>query len=201
MSATKRRKPAGTGAGIPGQLREIINGRDLTAYSLGKAAGVSASVVSRFLNRERGLTLETFDAIAGALGLRLVETAKGRGRPPRPTGRPSEPDPEPNLSVNVGIEAVAAEPEMMANDGLEPEPCTHTNANLPADEAPEPDGCQLADDCTDTTLTKADIPPDPMLRNVEFGPVGGPFENPVINGVIEPPTSSPARSFLGLFGR
>jgi transcriptional regulator with XRE-family HTH domain len=91
MSATKRRhKLVGAGAGIAGQLREIIVGRGLTAYSVAHSAGIAPSVVSRFLSRERGLTLETFDALAGALGLRLVETAKGR-RPAR-AGRPSPAD-------------------------------------------------------------------------------------------------------------
>ncbi len=81
----KRRVKSGRpGAGMAGQLREIIGGRGLSAYSVGGMAGVSASVVSRFLSRERGLTLESFDAIAGALGLRLIETARGKARPPKP---------------------------------------------------------------------------------------------------------------------
>src|SRR3954447_2748250 len=83
---TKRRRPAPAptpSAGFAGQLREIIAGRDLTAYSVARSAGVAPSVVSRFLSRERGLTLETFDAIAGALGLRLVESGRGWGRPAR----------------------------------------------------------------------------------------------------------------------
>jgi transcriptional regulator with XRE-family HTH domain len=65
------------------QLREVIDARGLSAYAVGRDAGVDAAVVSRFLREERGITLETADKIALALGLRLVETAarpKGRGR-------------------------------------------------------------------------------------------------------------------------
>jgi len=87
---TKRRRAAASPTGIAGQLREIIDRRGLTAYGLAQSAGVAPSVVSRFLSRERGLTLETFNAIAEALGLRLVETARGRGRPSKPT-RPGRP--------------------------------------------------------------------------------------------------------------
>jgi transcriptional regulator with XRE-family HTH domain len=72
-------------AGFGDQLRQVIAARSLTAYSVARSAGISPSVVSRFLSRERGLTLETFDSICGALGLRLIEGGKGRGRPARPS--------------------------------------------------------------------------------------------------------------------
>jgi transcriptional regulator with XRE-family HTH domain len=58
-------------------LRRIIASRGLTAYALGKAAGVDAGVVKRFLNGERGLSLATLDKIAAALDLRLVEADEG----------------------------------------------------------------------------------------------------------------------------
>src|SRR3954451_8153391 len=93
---TKRRRPAGApqaSAGFPGQLREIIVTRRLSAHAVAESAGVAPSVVSRFLARDRGLTLQTFDAIAGGLGLKLVETARGRGRLARPAApRPAAPD-------------------------------------------------------------------------------------------------------------
>ena len=84
MHSTRKRRPSANPAAISGQLREIIAGRSLTAYSVAQSAGVSPSLVSRFLSRERGLTLGTFDAIAAGLGLRLVETGRGRGRPSKP---------------------------------------------------------------------------------------------------------------------
>jgi transcriptional regulator with XRE-family HTH domain len=78
MTTTKKRRTATHSGGISGQLREIIHRRGLTAFSIARDAGLEASVVSRFLSRERGLTLASLDAIADAIGLRLVE--KGRGR-------------------------------------------------------------------------------------------------------------------------
>lgn len=68
------------------QLREVIESRELTAYALGKEAGVDATVVGRFLSGERDLRLATADRLASALGLRLVEVAKPRVgvRSPRP---------------------------------------------------------------------------------------------------------------------
>src|SRR3954447_22386874 len=91
---TKRRRTDASPTGVPAQLRQIIRERDLSAYEVARSAGVAPSVVSRFLARRRGLTLDTFDAIATALGLKLVESARGRRRPARPaTPRPAAPNP------------------------------------------------------------------------------------------------------------
>src|SRR3954464_5110827 len=93
-ATTKRRRPDAGPSGVPAQLRQIIRERDLSASEVARSAGVAPSVVSRFLARRRGLTLDTFDAIATALGLKLVESARGRSRPARPaTPRPVAPDP------------------------------------------------------------------------------------------------------------
>jgi transcriptional regulator with XRE-family HTH domain len=69
------------------QLREIIDSRGLTAYAVGQESGVDPTVIGRFLADERDIRLGTADKIAAALGLRLVEVAKpkGRGRPAKPT--------------------------------------------------------------------------------------------------------------------
>jgi transcriptional regulator with XRE-family HTH domain len=160
MSATKRRhRPVGTGSGIAGQLREIITGRGLTAYSVAHSAGIATSVVSRFLNRERGLTLETFDAIAGTLGLRLVETAKGR-RPARPPG--SVPDGNARQPPRPADEAPGLGHLADGPDEI--------NVNIQAEpDGPEP--CELADE---RLLTNADIRPEPEpvadLRKLEIRP-------------------------------
>lgn len=66
-------------------LRDVIESRGLTAYALGQDSGVDATVIGRFLSGERDLRLGTADRIAAALGLRLVEVAKPKGR-----GRPSK---------------------------------------------------------------------------------------------------------------
>ena len=44
-------------------------------YELGKLAGVSADMLSRFARRERSLTLDTAGRLAKALGLTLTEEA------------------------------------------------------------------------------------------------------------------------------
>ncbi len=74
--------------GLRYQLREIVEARGLTAYALGKRAGVDPGVVSRFLTGERDIRLETADRLAAVLGLRLVEVGtKGKaGRRVRPAG-------------------------------------------------------------------------------------------------------------------
>jgi len=89
MPPTKRPRTApAQSAGFADQLRSTIAARGLTAYSVARSAGVAPSVVSRFLSRERGLTLETFDAISGALGLRMIESGRGKGRPARSRTNP-----------------------------------------------------------------------------------------------------------------
>jgi DNA-binding phage protein len=109
MPPTRTTRASAPSSAIAAQLREIIAVRRLTAYSLARSAGVAPSVVSRFLSRERGLTLESFDAIAGALGLRLIETARGRGRPTRPAAPTDAPGPGP-LGRNPGEPGTDREP-------------------------------------------------------------------------------------------
>jgi transcriptional regulator with XRE-family HTH domain len=55
------------------RLRGVIVARGLTASEVARRAGVAQSVLSRFVNAKRGLTLATFDRVALALGLKLVE--------------------------------------------------------------------------------------------------------------------------------
>ena len=81
-----RLKPApdvttSTSGVISRQLRAMIEARGLSAAELGRAAGVDGGVISRFLNGERDVRLETVDRLAEVLGLRLIEGVKGRGRP------------------------------------------------------------------------------------------------------------------------
>jgi transcriptional regulator with XRE-family HTH domain len=76
--APRRREP-GT---VSGQLRSIIKTRNLTPYAVSRAAGVAPSVVTRFVNGERGLSADSMDAVCAALGVRLTETRRGR-----PAGR------------------------------------------------------------------------------------------------------------------
>lgn len=68
-------------------LRRTIRKRGLTAYATAKKAGVSVDAVQRFLNEERGLSLETVDKVATSLDLTLCDAnedqASSRGDPSR----------------------------------------------------------------------------------------------------------------------
>jgi transcriptional regulator with XRE-family HTH domain len=66
----KKPHPAST---ISEQLREVIRRRGLTAYKVAKDAGLSHTVVQRFLDGERGLKLDSADKLAQTLRLRLTE--------------------------------------------------------------------------------------------------------------------------------
>lgn len=68
------------------QLAALIRDSGHRPAALADDAGVAPSVLSRFLSGERGISSETFDRIAAALGgLRLVELTRRRGKPgPRP---------------------------------------------------------------------------------------------------------------------
>jgi transcriptional regulator with XRE-family HTH domain len=97
-----RRKGSTNPHSLSEQLRTIIRSRGLSAYKLGRDAKVDRSIVTRFLNREGSLSLESLDQIAAALRLRLVEVggkAKAARRaasaPKDPPEDGDAPDPEP----------------------------------------------------------------------------------------------------------
>jgi plasmid maintenance system antidote protein VapI len=56
---------------ISEQLRDLIAKSDLSAYELAEASGVDRSVLSRFINGKRSITLDTVDRLAEVLKLRL----------------------------------------------------------------------------------------------------------------------------------
>jgi transcriptional regulator with XRE-family HTH domain len=74
------------------QVRQIIKQSGLSAYRLAKLAGVAPAMLSRFMRGERTISMETLDALAPVLGLRITaDKAKARalakaapapGRPP-----------------------------------------------------------------------------------------------------------------------
>jgi transcriptional regulator with XRE-family HTH domain len=68
----KRSKPAPQADPTPSEaLRAEIARRGLTAYAVGKLAGVDVSILQRFLTGERLLSLKTFDKVCVALGMAL----------------------------------------------------------------------------------------------------------------------------------
>jgi transcriptional regulator with XRE-family HTH domain len=79
MTGTVKRPPR-----ISDQLREVIAARGLSGYAVATAAGLNPAIISRWIGGERGLSSESLDAVAEALGVRLVE---GRGGLRRIPGR------------------------------------------------------------------------------------------------------------------
>jgi transcriptional regulator with XRE-family HTH domain len=72
------------------RLKEAIMVSGLSAYALARMSGASIDPILRFARGERGLSTATFDKLAAALGLDLVEEKKARRRKPQPP--PPEPD-------------------------------------------------------------------------------------------------------------
>jgi Helix-turn-helix len=65
------KRSASRPATISDQLKKAIKASGRTAYAIGQQAGVDPGVITRFVNGERTLRLETVDRIAAALDLRL----------------------------------------------------------------------------------------------------------------------------------
>ena len=66
---------------ITDQLRKAIESADVTRYEIAKQTGVAQQTLSKFVLRERGISLTALDAVAEYLGLELVERKKAK----RPT--------------------------------------------------------------------------------------------------------------------
>jgi hypothetical protein len=60
------------------QIREAFKESGMTVYRLAKNSGVPQPVVSRFINRKRGITLDTASKLVTILGLELIQTKKRR---------------------------------------------------------------------------------------------------------------------------
>ncbi len=92
MPPTARRDVLGRHT-VSQQLRDVIDSRGLTPYAVAKLAGIDPGMVARFVSGERDLRLETVDRIAQALGLRLVEVGRAKGRTSKiaPRGEPLTP--------------------------------------------------------------------------------------------------------------
>lgn len=58
---------------LPETLRQAIVSSELSQYRIAKESGVSAGVLSRFVNGERDLKLDTADKICKVLGFSLTK--------------------------------------------------------------------------------------------------------------------------------
>jgi hypothetical protein len=69
MPPRKKSQPPG----LSDVIEHTIRSRGLSAYAVAKAAGISATIVQRFLyHKRRGLSLKSVEKLAAALDLVLV---------------------------------------------------------------------------------------------------------------------------------
>lgn len=54
------------------QLRKAINDSGFTRYAIAKATGIDQSALCKFMNGERGVSVEAMDKLGKHLGLMLV---------------------------------------------------------------------------------------------------------------------------------
>jgi len=54
------------------QLRAAVRNCGETRYAIAKATGIDQSTLSRFVNGERGLSMDAMDTLGEYLGLELV---------------------------------------------------------------------------------------------------------------------------------
>lgn len=64
------------------QFRQAIAASGITRYEIAKATGVSQSTLSKFMLRQRGISIEAMDTVGLFLGLRLSATRKKRTQNP-----------------------------------------------------------------------------------------------------------------------
>lgn len=67
---------------ITEQVRRAILASGKTRYQIFKETGITQPILSRFIHGERGLSMESLDAIGQCLGLTVqtVRKPKGKGR-------------------------------------------------------------------------------------------------------------------------
>jgi hypothetical protein len=63
-------------ASLAQQLKAAISATGKSLYSIAQASGVAAPVLQRFVNGERGITLETAGKLADYLGLSLLPAGR-----------------------------------------------------------------------------------------------------------------------------
>jgi len=62
------------------QLRQIVLDCGKSRYQIAKETGIDESALSRFVNGERGLSMEALDKVAECLGLRFTAGSKPRAK-------------------------------------------------------------------------------------------------------------------------
>jgi len=72
-----------TKIGFSTQLRQAIARSGLSQYRLAKLSGIQQSQLSRFMNGERGLSIEGIEKICELIGARLVVDIKPKQKQTR----------------------------------------------------------------------------------------------------------------------
>jgi transcriptional regulator with XRE-family HTH domain len=62
------------------RIREAVEAADATRYQIAQETGIEQSALSRFVSRERGLSMEALDALAEYFGLELVKRGNRKDR-------------------------------------------------------------------------------------------------------------------------
>jgi transcriptional regulator with XRE-family HTH domain len=65
---------------ISERIREAIEMADVSRYQISISTGVDQAALSRFMSRERGLSMEAIDALAEYFGFELVVRKKSQRR-------------------------------------------------------------------------------------------------------------------------
>jgi len=60
------------------RIREAIETANVTRYRIAQATGIEESALSRFLSKERALSMKAIDALADYFGLELVRRRKNK---------------------------------------------------------------------------------------------------------------------------
>ena len=69
------------------QIRQAVNAAGVSRYAICKAGGISEAVMSRFMAGKTGLSMESLNAIADVLQLRIVAEGPPLLAPPAKLGR------------------------------------------------------------------------------------------------------------------
>jgi len=60
------------------ELRAAIDASELSRYAICRKIGLDPAVMSRFMSRQRGLSLDTLDALAKVLDLHITKGKRPR---------------------------------------------------------------------------------------------------------------------------
>lgn len=70
-------------AGLLDEIRRAVETSGKTRYRIAKESGVSAGQLSRLVNGERGMTVETIERLADHLGLKITIEPKNKTKKER----------------------------------------------------------------------------------------------------------------------